>query len=227
MAGNSTAFYNIESDNDLELNHEAEESKVLSVAMVYNNLELWQGSQHLNATMTESHAQNTQVTAVGYSANTKEVLKALWSNFQHDGASAFTLSEKSPLPPALSAKDIPGGRTQVLHLGLFQRINRYPVESDDDSAPESISLAERWLNWNADLDNPNVREDDWDAEDKSNPAQGNGFDGEESPNHQDKHTTQYVPGLLWLTRRLLTQPDRGLMTFTAMETWRNLGHKKM
>jgi hypothetical protein len=49
------------------------------------------------------------MTAVGYLSNTEEIFKASWSLFQHDGAAAFILSQRSPLPPALSAKDITGG----------------------------------------------------------------------------------------------------------------------
>jgi hypothetical protein len=46
----------------------------------------------------------------------EEIIKASWSLFQHDGAAAFKLSELSPLPPALSAKDLPGERTQILNI---------------------------------------------------------------------------------------------------------------
>jgi len=49
----------------------------------------------------ESHAQNMPMTAVGYISDTEEIDKASWSLFQHDGAAAFKLSERSPLPPAL------------------------------------------------------------------------------------------------------------------------------
>jgi len=56
------------------------------------------------------------MTAVGYISDTEEIIKASWSNLQHHGAAAFKLSEKSPVPPALPANDIPGGRTQVLNV---------------------------------------------------------------------------------------------------------------
>jgi len=49
------------------------------------------------------------MTAVGYISDTEEIIKASWANFHHDGAAAFKLSEKSPVPPALSVKDLPGG----------------------------------------------------------------------------------------------------------------------
>jgi hypothetical protein len=40
------------------------------------------------------------------------------------------------------------------------------VETDDDSAPESISDTEDWLNWNGNLDNPNDSEEDCAAADE-------------------------------------------------------------
>jgi hypothetical protein len=34
------------------------------------------------------------MTGVGYISDTEEIVKALWSLFQHDGAAAFKLAEK-------------------------------------------------------------------------------------------------------------------------------------
>jgi len=56
------------------------------------------------------------MTAVGYILDTEELVKASWSLFQHDGAAPFKLSEKSPVPPVLSAKDLPAGPTQLLNV---------------------------------------------------------------------------------------------------------------
>jgi len=94
------------------MKEEAEETKLHRMAKVHDSLEMWQGSQNLCATQKESRAQNKQMTAVGYISDPEEIVKASWSLFQHDGAAAFKLSERSPLPPPpLSAKDLPGGRT--------------------------------------------------------------------------------------------------------------------
>jgi hypothetical protein len=41
-----------------------------------------------------------------------------------------------------------------------QRINRHPVDSDEDSIPESILDTQNSLSWDGDLDNPNDSEDD-------------------------------------------------------------------
>jgi hypothetical protein len=74
------------------------------------------------------------------------------------------LSEKSPVPPALSGKDLPGGQTQVWNVRQIKQINCHPAERDEDSSPESISDTENWLNWNGDLDYSNDSEDDWEAD---------------------------------------------------------------
>jgi hypothetical protein len=73
------------------------------MAKVHDFLEMWQGSQNLRATQKESRAQNKQMTAVGYISDTEEIVKSSWSLCQHDGAAVLKLSERSPLPPALSA----------------------------------------------------------------------------------------------------------------------------
>jgi len=164
LAGDDPVLDPSSTDNDMEIKREAEEKKLHRMAKVHDFLEMWQGSQTLRATQKESHAQNKHMTAVGYISDTEEIVKASWSLFHHDGAAAFILSEKSPVPPALSAKDLPGGRTQVLNVHQIKLIDHHPAESDEDSSPESISDTENWLNWNWDLDNPNDSEGDWEAD---------------------------------------------------------------
>jgi len=121
------------------------------------------------------------MTAVEYISDTEEIIKASWSLFQHDGAAAFKLSERSPLPPALSAKDLPGGRTKILNIRQIRRIYRHPVESNEDSAPESISDTEDWLNWNGDFDSPNDSEDDCAADVKFDIEQDNTIQDPQGP----------------------------------------------
>jgi len=152
-------------ENYSEMKKHEEARNLHRMAKVHNFLEMWQGSQNLRATQKESHTQIKQMTAVGYISDTEEIVKESWSLFQHDGAAAFKLSERSLLPPAMTAKDIPGGRTHILNIRQIRRINHYPVESDDDSAAESISQTDDWLNWNGDFDNPNASKDDCAADD--------------------------------------------------------------
>jgi hypothetical protein len=123
LAGTDPELDDANTENDSEMKKEAEERKLHRMAKVHDFLEMWQGSQNLCATQKESCAQNKQMTAVGYISDTKEIIKASWSLFQHDGAAAFKLSERSPFPPPLSAKDLPGGRTQILNVHRIRRIN--------------------------------------------------------------------------------------------------------
>jgi len=193
LAGTDPELDTTNTENDSEMKKEAEERKLHRMAKVHNFLEMWQGSQNLRATQKESRAQNKQITVVGYISDTEEIVKASWSLFQHDGAAAFKLSERSPLPPALSAKDLPGGITQILNVRRIRRINHHPVDGDDDRAPESISDTDDWLNWNGDLDNPNDSEEDSAADDESNIEHNNGIKDPECPEQQDVSAAPNVP----------------------------------
>jgi len=205
---------------------EAEERKFHRMAKVHDLLEMWQGNQNLRATQRESRAQNKPITIVGYISDTEEIVKASSSLFQHDGAAAFKLSERSPLPPALSAKDLPGGRTKILNVCRIRRINRHPVESDEDSAPESIPDTEDRLNWNGDLDNPDDSVEDCAADDDSNIEHKNCIEDPECPEQQDVSATPYVPGLVQPTQKSKRQADKVFVTVNAAETRTNNGGKK-
>jgi hypothetical protein len=205
---------------------ELEVRKLHRMAKVYDFLEMWQGSRNLCATQNESCAQNQQMTAVGYISDTEEIVKASWSLFQHDGAAAFKLSESSPLPLALSAKDLPGGRTQILNVRHIWGINRHAVESDEDSTPKSISDTEDWLNWNGDMDNPNHSEDDCAADDESNIEQYTGLEESDCLEQQDLSAATNVPRFVRPTRKSKTQADNVLVTGNAVEMPRNTGGKK-
>jgi len=204
---------------------EAEEMKLHWIAKVHDFMEMWQGSQNLCATRKESRAQNKQITAVGHISDTEEIVKASWSLFQHDGAAAFKLSERSPLPPALSAKDLPGGWTQILNVRRIRRINRHPIESDQDCAPESISDTKDWLHWNGNLDNPNDSEEGCAADDESNIEHNNGIENPECPEQQDVSRAPNVPRLVRPTWKSKRQAEKGLVTVNAGETRRNNGGK--
>ena len=213
-------------DNDMEMKREAEEKKLHRMAKVHNVLEMWHGSQSVPATQKELQAQNKQMTAVGYISDTEEIIKASWSNFQHDGAAAFQLSEKSPVSSAVSANDLPGGRTQVLIIRRIQRIDCHPAESDEDSSPESISDTENWLNWNEDLDDPNHSEDDWEADNESDMELDNGREDSETPEHRNVSAALNIPRLIRPTRRSTQKVETALMTVNIIEIRRNKVIKK-
>jgi len=212
--------------NQSDMKKEAEEWILHRLANVHHFLKMWQGSQNLRATQQESRSQNQQMTAVGYILDMEEIVKASWSLFQHDGAAAFKLSERLPLPPALSAKDLRGGRTQMLNVRRIWRINRHPVHSNDDSSPENIRGTEVWLNWNGDLAIPNDSEEDCAAANESDIEHNNGIDDSQCPEQQEVSASPNVPGLVWLTRKSKRKAEKVFVTVNAVERWRNTGGKK-
>jgi len=201
LAGDDPALDTTNTDNDSAMKNEAEERTSHRMAKVHDVLEMWQGSQTLHATQTESWADKMQMTAIGYILDPEEIVKTSWSLFHHDGAPAFKLSERSPLPPALSAKDLPGGHSQIFNVLWIRRINRHQVESDEDSAPDTILDTENWLNWNGNLDDRNDTDADCVADFESDPEQDKGILDEEGLEQQDGSAAPNVPGSIWPTRK--------------------------
>jgi hypothetical protein len=196
------------------------------MAKVHDLLEMWQGNHNLRATQKMSRTQNKPMTAVGYISDTNQIVKASWSLFQHDGLAAFKLSEKSPVPPALSGKDLPGGRTQILNVHRIRRVNRHSTESDEDSLSDSISDTKNWLNWNGDRDNPNESEDDWESDNEYDMKLDNGSKDSETPEQQNVRATPNVAGLIRPIRRTKKMVETLLIIVNSMETRRNYGIKK-
>ena len=180
-------------ENVLEMKKEAAEWKLHRMAKVRDFSEMWQGRQNLRATQKQSRAQNKQMTALGYLSDMGVSVKASSSLFQHDGAAAFKLSERSPLPPPVSAKDLPGGQTQIWNVRQIRRINRHPVESDEDRAPRSISDTEDWLNSNCAIDNANDSDDNCAAGIDPGREQDNSTEDSECPVQRDLSAAPNVP----------------------------------
>ena len=184
---------------------------------VHDFLEMRQGSQNLRATQKESHAQNKQMTAVGYISDTEDIINASWSNFQHDGAAGYELSERLPLQPALSAKNLPGGRTQVFIVHLIKSIAPHPAESDEDSAPRCISDTENWLPWNGDVDSQNREQWQLEGRRECNLERVKDIEALESPVHRDVHPAPNVPRLIRPIRWSMKPAEMGLITVTTTE----------
>jgi hypothetical protein len=204
-----------------------EEMKLHTMAKVHDCLEMWQSSQYLGDTQNESRAENKQMTAVGYISHMKQIVIASWSLFQQDGAAAFKLSERPPLRPGVSAKDLPGGQTQTFNACLVRRINRYPVASIQDCALASISDSQNWLNWKRDFDNPNDSKDDCATDDESDIVQHNGIEVPECPEPRDVSAAPNVPRLIWPAWKSTRQAKKVLVTVNALEMRSNMGVKKM
>jgi len=226
MAGAAPELHTMNAENDSEMMKEAEGRKLHIMAKVHDFLEIWQGSQNLHATQKKSRTQNKQMTTMGYISDTEEIVKASWSLCPHDGAAAFKLSARSPLPPPLSAKDLPGGRTQMLNVRRIPKINCHPVESDEDSVPEIISDSEDLLNWNGDWDDPDDSEDDCRANVESNIGQDNSIENLDCPQQWDLSGMQNVPGLIRSTRKSKWQAEIVSMKVNAIETRSTKGGKK-
>jgi hypothetical protein len=208
------------------MKNDTEESKLHTMAKIHDLGEMFHGSQNLPAIQKESCTQNKQMSAVGYISDTEEIVKASWSLFQHDGAAAFKLSERSPLPPPLSAKYLPGEHTQILNVRRIRKINLHPVGNDEDTAPESNFDTEHWLNWNGNLDNPNDSEDDCAVDVQSEMEQDSSMKDSESPEQRNESVAPNISVLIQPTWKSKRQAEKVLVTVNAMETRRNKGMKK-
>jgi hypothetical protein len=221
LEGVDAELYSTNTEHDLEVKKEADERKLHRMAKVHNVLEMWQGSQNLCAIQTESHAHNKQMTTAGYIPDTEQIIKAFLSLFQHDGAAAFKLSETSPLLPTLTAKNLPGGRTQILIVGQINKINHRPVEGDEHSPPEHISDTEDRLNWNGDLHNAYNSKDDCVAQVESGKVQGNAIKDLRWSDKRNVSAAPNVPGFIWPTRKSNRQAEKALVMVNAIVTRRN------
>jgi len=166
------------------------------------------------------------MTSIGLISDTEEIVKPSCSLFQHDGVAAFKLLERSPLPPALSAKDRPGGQTHLLNVRRIETFDCHPVVNNEDSSPERISDTENWLNRNGDLDNPNHSQEDSEADIESDMELDNGKEDPESPKLWDESATPNVPGLIWPTWKSTLKAEMMLVMVNAIETRSNTGNKK-
>jgi hypothetical protein len=137
------------------------------------------------------------------------------------------LSEKSPVPPALSANNLPGGRTILLNICQINRINGHAAESDENRSPDSISDTENWLNWNADLDNRNDSEDNWEAGNESDMEWNNGSDDSDTPEQPNVSAVPNVPRLIWPILTATKKVQKALIMVNIPETSSNNGSKKM
>jgi hypothetical protein len=127
------------------------------------------------------------------------------------------------LPPAWFAKDLHGGRTQLLNINQIWRINHHPVKCYEDSSPDSISDTEDWLNWNGTVDIPHDTGDDCVADHESHIEQGNGIEDPEWPLPRDVSGEPTVTGLIRPTRKSKRQAGKVLVMVNAIETRRNQG----
>jgi hypothetical protein len=113
-----------------------------------------------------------------------------------------------------------------LNVRRIRTINRHPVESDKDCAPQSISDTEGWLIGNGDLDYSNDSEGDCDADDDLDIQHHNWIDDPQCAEPQDVSAAPNVPGLVKPTRTSKRKAEKVLVTVNEVETRRNKGGKR-
>jgi len=199
-----------------------EEQRILHrMAKVHYFMEMWRGSENIHATRKGSRSHNKLMTAGGYISAMEEIINPSWPLFQLCCVAAFTLSVRSPLSPAMSATDLPGGRTQIFNVRQITRINVHPVKSDENSATECISDTENWLARNRNLEIPNDSKDNFTVDIESDIEHDNCMEHPECSEQWDVSAAPNVPGMILQTRKLKRQAGNVLVMVHAMETRRN------
>ena len=155
------------------------------------------------------------------------IVKASLLPFQHDGVAASSLSEWSPVPPALSSKDLSGGRIQLLNIPPIWKISWNTVTLDEDSASESISDTEDWLNWNGDLDNATNSYDDCSADFESDMKHGNVIEDPECPEQWDVSDVPNDPEMIRPMQVSSRQAENVSVMVNIFKTRRYKDVKKM
>ena len=130
------------------------------------------------------------------------------------------------MPPASSAKDLPGGQAQVLNVRCVKQTNCHPAKSDDECSSESISDTENCLNWNGVVDNPNNSRDTWEADNESDNKLDNSSVDSDSPEQRNVGAAPNVPRLIQPVQRAKRKVQKASMTENIMETRRNKAIKK-
>jgi len=112
-----------------------------------------------------------------------------------------------------------------MNVCQIRRIKLHPVESDEDTVPESISNTEDSLNWNEDLNNPNDCEDNCMANDESDIKQEYSIEDPQCPEQQDVSAAPNDSRLIYPTQKSKTHTDQQLVTLNAIEMRMNKGVK--
>jgi len=195
------------------------------MAKVYYVFEMLQGSQNLCPTQMLFCSHYAQITAVEYISVAEAIVKVSWSNFQYNGAAAFKLSKRSPVPPGVSPKDRSAGQTYVLNVRQIKRIGWHPAKIDMDCIHQNISDTENLPDQNGVLDNPNQSEETWVADNESNVELGNGFKDTKTPVLHNVNTAPNFPRLTWTSRRSKKKADQVMIMVNTIETRPNKGNK--
>jgi hypothetical protein len=122
------------------------------------------------------------------------------------------------VPPALFAKNLPGGQPKLLNICEIKYIDRHPADSGDGSLPESISVTKKWLNWNRDWDYPAVSEGNWKADNESYIELGSGFEDSETLEQRYLSDATNFPVLILPIRKSKKKAEKAFVTVYSVET---------
>jgi len=164
--------------------------------------------------------------AVEYISDTEGIVKASWSNFPHYCIATYKLSERFPLPPSLCTWDLLGKEATMIMVCRIWTINHHPAGSDEDSAPETTSNTENWLDRKRNSDNPITSNDKWVVDDLRDMVWANIIEHPESHEHRVVCATSNVPTFIGPIQRSVRWTEQELMAVTAMETRWSKGHMR-
>jgi len=142
LAGGNKVLDTMETKHDFQMERDMVDRTLHTLAKVCDFWETWHGSQTLCDTFKKSRPQQKLISAGGYITASEEIINASWSNFQHDSAAACAMVKRSLLPPALTLKDLTGGRTELSKRHWINTIDGHPAESDRETALQTISTTE-------------------------------------------------------------------------------------
>jgi hypothetical protein len=100
------------------------------------------------------------------------------------------------LPPALSTKDLSGGRTKVLNFSQNNTFDRHPAKGCQDGVPEYSTNTGNLLYQDGDFKNPMENEDDWEADNGSDMELENGIMNLAGPGQWNLYATPNFSGLI-------------------------------
>jgi len=101
------------------------------------------------------------------------------------------------------------------------RINRHPLENDENCATERIPDTEEWLNWIGDLDDPNDSEKNCGPNVESDLEQGNGTDHLDGLENRDVSSVPNAPRLICHRQQSKRPAEEMSITVNAIKLKKN------
>jgi hypothetical protein len=113
-----------------------------------------------------------------------------------------------------------------MNVRQIRRIIRHQIDNDQDSAPESFSDTNNWLNCNGDQDNPNDSEDGCAADNASDIERDDAIEHLEIAEPRNVIAAPTDPRLIRPTQQSTRQVENALVMVNTTETRRQNGMKR-